>query len=97
MSSIIVVKAPTELISKKLFISYMKIFESICDVRIYSELSEYMNDKGKYESIEVQQNIQERFSTDWFIIYVYGNEIPDHITKDRFSKEVKIIKIINLD
>ena len=56
-----------------------------------------MNDKGKYESLEVQQNIQERFSTDWFIIYVYGNEIPDHITKDRFSKEVKIIKIINLD
>lgn len=97
MSSIIVVKAPTELISKKLFISYMKIFENICDVRIYSELSEYMNDKGKYESIEVQQNIQERFSTDWVIIYVYGNEIPDHITKDRFPKDVKIIKIINLD
>lgn len=96
MSSIIVVKAPTELISKKLFISYMKIFESICDVKIYFELSEYMNDKGKYESIEVQQNIQERFSTDWFIIYSYGNEIPDHITKDRFPKDVKIIKIINL-
>ena len=97
MSSIIVVKAPTELISKQLFISYMKIFESICDIKIYSDNSEYMNDKGKYESLEVQQNIQERFSTDWFSMYVDGNEIPDHITKDRCSKEVKMIKSIKLD